>query len=77
MDLRKPFDRKFTRTGLLEQYYQKHLYGDTCLYELPARPELHILATNLSQGCIGSFTRTIVTPSLFMWEKRIAWLRRA
>ncbi len=55
---RKPFDRKLTRTGLLEQYYEKYLYGDTCLYELPARPELHILATNLSEGCIGSFTRS-------------------
>jgi predicted acylesterase/phospholipase RssA len=48
---RKPFDRRLTRTGLLERYYQKYLYGDTCLYELPARPELHILATNLSEGC--------------------------
>ena len=55
---RKSFDRKLTRTGLLERYYQKHLYGDTCLYELPVQPELHILATNLSEGCIGSFTRT-------------------
>ena len=66
--LRKPFDRRFTRTGLLEQYYQKHLYGDTCLYELPARPELHILATNLSEGCIGSFTRT----GLIMERRRSA-----
>src|SRR4029079_10218903 len=32
---RRPFDRKLTRTGLLEYYYQKYLYGDTCLYQLP------------------------------------------
>jgi predicted acylesterase/phospholipase RssA len=55
---RKPLDRTWTRTGLLERYYRDYLYGDTCLYELPRRPELHILTTNLSEGCIGSFTRT-------------------
>jgi predicted acylesterase/phospholipase RssA len=65
---RKPFDRRFTRTGLLERYYQTHLYGDTCLYELPAQPELHILATNLSEGCIGSFTRS----GLIMERRRTA-----
>ncbi len=65
---RKPFDRRFTRTGMLERYYRKHLYGDTCLYELPAVPELHILATNLSEGCIGSFTRT----GLIMERRRSA-----
>src|SRR4051794_30689950 len=30
---RRPYDRRLTRTGLLERYYAKHLYGDTCLYE--------------------------------------------
>src|SRR4051812_32800005 len=26
---RRPFDRMLTRTGLLEYYYKKYLYGDT------------------------------------------------
>ena len=50
-------NRKLTRTGLLEQEYEKHLYGDTSLFQLPERPELHILATNLSEGCLCSFNR--------------------
>src|SRR3954452_9874052 len=50
-------NRKLTRTGLLEHHYQKYLYGDTSLFELPVRPELHILATNLSEGCLCSFNR--------------------
>ena len=29
---------------------QGHLFGDICLYELPATPELYILSTNLSEG---------------------------
>src|SRR6478609_5470461 len=44
---RRPVDRRLSRTGLLEYYYQKYLYGDTCLYELPEAPELHMLSTNL------------------------------
>ena len=50
-------NRKLTRTGLLEYHYEKYLYGDTSLFELPERPELHILATNLSEGCLCSFNR--------------------
>src|SRR5262249_47254777 len=46
-----------TRTGLLEYHYEKHLYGDKSLFELPECPELHILATNLSEGCLCSSTR--------------------
>jgi predicted acylesterase/phospholipase RssA len=49
--------RKLTRTGLLEYHYERCLYGDTSLFELPERPQLHILATNLSEGCLCSFTR--------------------
>jgi predicted acylesterase/phospholipase RssA len=55
---RRPTLRRLTRSGLLEGYYEKYLYGATCLYELPAHPELHILSTNLSEGCICSFTRS-------------------
>lgn len=55
---RRPYDRRFSRTGLLERYYSKYLYGETCLYELPEYPELHLLSTNLSEGCICSFTRS-------------------
>jgi predicted acylesterase/phospholipase RssA len=50
-------NRKLTRTGLLEYYYEKHLYGDTSLFQLPERPQLHILATNVSEGCLCSFNR--------------------
>jgi predicted acylesterase/phospholipase RssA len=50
-------NRQLTRTGLLEGRYEKHLYGDKSLFELPETPELHILATNLSEGCLCSFSR--------------------
>jgi predicted acylesterase/phospholipase RssA len=50
-------NRQLTRTGLLERRYEKHLYGDKSMFELPESPELHILATNLSEGCLCSFTR--------------------
>jgi predicted acylesterase/phospholipase RssA len=50
-------NRKLTRTGLLEYHYQRYLYGDVSLFELPVKPQLHILATNLSEGCLCSFNR--------------------
>ena len=50
-------NRYLTRPGLLEYHYKKFLFGDTSLFELPERPELHILATNLSEGCLVSFNR--------------------
>src|SRR6516162_5159423 len=50
-------NRQVTRTGLLEKQYEKNLYGDKSLFELPERPQLHILATNLSEGCLCSFNR--------------------
>jgi len=50
-------NRKLRRTGLLEWHYEKYLYGDTSLFELPAKPQLHLLATNLSEGCLCSFNR--------------------
>src|SRR5262245_7489253 len=50
-------NRKLTRTGLLEAHYEKYLYGDTSLFELPESPQLHILTTNLSEGCLCSFNR--------------------
>jgi predicted acylesterase/phospholipase RssA len=49
--------RQLTRTGLLEYHYQNFLYGDKCLFELPEKPQLHILATNVSEGCLCSFNR--------------------
>ncbi len=54
--LQRP-NRQLSRTGLLEYHYEKFLYGDTCLYQLPDRPRLSILATNLSEGCLCAFTR--------------------
>jgi predicted acylesterase/phospholipase RssA len=50
-------NRKLTLTGLLEHSYEQYLYGDTSLFELPEKPQLHILATNLSEGCLCSFNR--------------------
>src|SRR5215469_6871134 len=50
-------NRKLGRTELLESHYERFLYGDTSLLELPERPQLHILTTNLSEGCLCSFTR--------------------
>lgn len=54
--LKKPI-RQWTRPGLLERYYEQHLFGDTPLSQLPAHPRLHILATNLSEGCLCSFNQ--------------------
>jgi predicted acylesterase/phospholipase RssA len=51
-------NRRLTRTGLLEYHYERFLYGDRSLFELPEKPQLHILATNLSEGCLCSFTRS-------------------
>ena len=50
-------NRKLSPAGLLEYHYKTYLYGDTSLFELPKRPELHMLATNLSEGCLCSFNR--------------------
>jgi len=50
-------NRKLTRTGLLEYHYERYLYGDRSLFELPETPQLHILATNLSEGRLSSFNR--------------------
>lgn len=49
--------RRFTLNGLLEAHYAKYLYGDKCVHELPESPELHILATNVSEGFLSSFER--------------------
>jgi hypothetical protein len=55
--MRMSVARQWTRTGLLEHYYETELYGDRCLYELPERPELHLLSTNLGEGGLCSLTR--------------------
>ena len=49
--------RQWTRAGLLERYYERFLYGDTRLSQLPDHPKLHILSTNLSEGCLCSFNQ--------------------
>lgn len=36
-------NRKLARTGLLEYHYEKYLYGDKSLFQLPERPQLHVL----------------------------------
>jgi predicted acylesterase/phospholipase RssA len=50
-------NRRLTLAGMLESHYEKYLYGVTSLFELPEKPALHILATNLSEGCLCSFNR--------------------
>ncbi|MGW8182068.1 MAG: patatin-like phospholipase family protein, partial [bacterium] len=55
--VRQGRSRRLTRPGLLEAHYEKFLYGDKCLYELPNVPQLHMLATNVNEGCLCSFTR--------------------
>jgi predicted acylesterase/phospholipase RssA len=55
--LRMGSNRQLTRPGLLEAHYEKFLYGEVPLSELPDRPQLHILSTNLSEGCLCSFNR--------------------
>lgn len=49
--------RAFTPTAVLERYYRAFLFGDRCLYELPAHPRLHILTTNVSNGGLSVFNR--------------------
>lgn len=46
-----------TPNAVLERYYRDFLYGDTCLYELPDMPRLHILATNVSDGVMSVFNK--------------------
>jgi predicted acylesterase/phospholipase RssA len=46
-----------TANAILERYYARFLYGDRCLYELPEKPSLHILATNVSNGGLSVFNR--------------------
>jgi len=50
-------NRKLTRVGLLEHHYQRFLFGDRSLFELPETPQLHMLATNVSEGRLASFNR--------------------
>ena len=50
-------NRALTSNGLLERHYRDFLYGDRCFHQLPESPELHVLATNLSDGNLASFSR--------------------
>ena len=49
--------RKYTPNALLESYYEKYLFGDRCLHELPEQPMLHILATSVTTGVLSAFNR--------------------
>lgn len=42
---------------MLEYHYERYLFGDTSLSELPDRPRLHILATNLGKGRLWCINR--------------------
>jgi len=43
--------------ALFERYYRRFLYGDRRLFEMPEKPGLHILATNVSDGVLAVFNR--------------------
>ena len=43
--------------AILERYYREFLYGDRRLFELPEKPGLHILTTNVSDGVLSVFNR--------------------
>lgn len=43
--------------ALLESAYRRFLYGDRRLFELPERPNVHILSTNVSDGTLALFNR--------------------
>lgn len=49
--------RNLTPNAILEKCYERYLYGDTCLYQLPEQPMLHILATSVSNGGLSVFNR--------------------
>lgn len=49
--------RSLTPNAILERCYQRQLYGDRCLYELPETPMLHMLATSVSNGGLTVFNR--------------------
>ncbi len=49
--------RELTPNAILEKCYERYLYGDTCLYELPEKPMLHMLATSVSNGGLSVFNR--------------------
>ena len=53
--------RQLTRAGLLEKQYEQFLFGDVRLSQLPESPRLHMLATNLSEGCLCAFHRNGLT----------------
>ncbi|MGI9176854.1 MAG: patatin-like phospholipase family protein [Pirellulales bacterium] len=48
---------RLTPNAILETYYRQFLYGDRRLFELPEKPALHILATNVSDGVMAVFNR--------------------
>jgi hypothetical protein len=49
--------KNLTPNAVLEKCYKQYLYGDKCLYELPEKPRLHILATSVSNGGLSVFNR--------------------
>jgi predicted acylesterase/phospholipase RssA len=57
--------RNLTPNAILERHYRDMLYGDRCLYELPEKPVLHILTTNVSNGGLSVFNRD----GLFIQER--------
>jgi predicted acylesterase/phospholipase RssA len=48
---------RLSPNAFLESYYRHFLFGDRRLFELPERPNLHILTTNVSDGTLAAFNR--------------------
>ena len=48
---------RLSPNAFLESYYRHFLFGDRRLFELPERPNLHILSTNVSDGTLAAFNR--------------------
>ena len=47
--------QQLSPNAMLEEYYRQFLYGDRRLFEMPERPGLHILTTNVSDGTLAAF----------------------
>jgi predicted acylesterase/phospholipase RssA len=55
--VRRRIERGLTANGLMESELNRYLYSGRCVHELPVRPQVHILATSISEGGMCGFHR--------------------
>jgi predicted acylesterase/phospholipase RssA len=55
--VRRRIERGLTANGLMESELNRYLYSGRCVHELPAHPQVHILATSISEGGMCGFHR--------------------